>query len=84
MSSGPNVYYNILLYTPFVVSPMDYSAVSTLLTFASCGTRQCASITIINDVVAESAESFFVNLQRTPGLDHRITLNPDVGQITII
>ena len=55
---------------------MDYGALSTIVTFGECDTRQCVDITIVNDGVLENVESFFVNLESTPGLDSRITLNP--------
>ena len=32
----------------------------------------------------ELTESFFVTLERTPGLDSRITLDPVIGEIEII
>ena len=62
---------------------MDYSGVSTLLTFDSCETRRCTNITIINDVFKEDTESFFVSLERSSELDPRITMDPAVGVIEI-
>ena len=67
----------------FAVSPLDYHAVSTLLTFESCSTRQCIDITIVNDSVKEGIESFFVRLQRTSDLDPRITLNTTSAVVEI-
>ena len=72
-----------LLYILFSVSLLDYGAVSTLLMFASCETRQCTNIIIINDVFKEDTESFSVSLMRTSELDPRITLDPTVGEIEI-
>ena len=56
---------------------------STDLMFKSCEKRQCTNITIMNDVLVESTESFFVTLERTPDLDTRITLDPEFGEIEI-
>ena len=73
----------VIYYTSFKVSPEDYGAVSTLLMFDSCETRQCTNITIMKDVVKESIESFFINLGRNPNLDSRIILDPDNGEVVI-
>ena len=62
---------------------MDYGALSTIVTFGTYDTQQCVNITIVDDEVLENVESFFVNLERTPGLDSRITLNPVDGLICI-
>ena len=59
-----------------IVAPMDYIWVSTILMFGACGTRHCVNVTIVNDDILEMPESFTVTLERTPGLDSRITLNP--------
>ena len=67
----------------FSVSPTDYGAMFTTLMFDICEPQQCTDITIINDTVPESIESFFINLQRTPDLDPRITLDPMIGEIEI-
>ena len=55
----------------------------TLLSFAACQIRSCVNVSIINDVVLENVESFDVTLERTLGLDSRITLNPVDGVIEI-
>ena len=46
------------------------------LQVAACETRQCMNVTIVDDFVDEPIESFSVTLERTPGLDVRITLDP--------
>ena len=56
---------------------------STLIMFGSCDTRQCISISIVNDGILENTESFSVTLRRTSDLDSRITLDPAVGEIDI-
>ena len=62
---------------------MDYGELSTFLSFPTCGTRQCVNVTVVNDDVLENVESFDVTLERTPGLDMRITLDPVDGVIEI-
>ena len=37
----------------------------------------------MGDMIAEMTESFFVTLERIPGLDSRITLDPVDGEIEI-
>ena len=66
------------------VSPMDYSAVSTILMFAACQMRSCVNISIVNVAVLENIETFAVTLARTSGLDSRIVLNPVNGVVEII
>ena len=81
----PSCDVTYLYYIPiFLVSPMDYGIVSTILEFGSCDTRQCTEIPIVDDMIVELTESFFVNLERTPGLDSRLTLDPVDGEIEII
>ena len=63
---------------------MDYGFVSDILAFDKCETRRCTEMPIVNDTIVESTESFFVTLERTPGLDSRITLNPVIGEVEIV
>ena len=67
----------------YTVSPMDYEAVSQVVNFAACETRQCVNVTIVDDFVDEPIESFSVTLERTPGLDMRIRLDPVDGVVEI-
>ena len=62
---------------------MDYDSISEILGFGSCDTQQCTEIPIVDDMIVELTESFFVTLERTPGLDSRITLDPVDGEIEI-
>ena len=62
---------------------MDYNHTSYNLTFDTCDTRQCTEIPIVDDMIVELTESFFVTLEKTPGLDSRITLSPVNGEIEI-
>ena len=72
------------IYFPLPVEPMDYTALSEILMFAACERRQCVSIIIRDDGIPEQVESFFVTLERTTGLDSRITLDPVDAEIEII
>ena len=67
----------------FTVDPVDYIEVSRILSFPSCETRQCVNITIVNDLVNELIEEFNVTLERTIGLDRRISLQPVDARIII-
>ena len=53
------------------------------LSFAACETRQCVNITIIDDFVDEPDEEFDVTLERTIGLDSRISLLPVDARVLI-
>ena len=66
------------------VSPMDYGAVSTILMFAACDIRRCVDVPIVRDTDEEPDEMFGITLERTPGLNDKITLGPVDGDITII
>ena len=48
-----------------------------------CERRHYVNVTIENDDVLEDTESFDVTLERTTGLDSRITLDPVDGKIEI-
>ena len=67
-----------------LVTPMDYGAVSTILMFAACDTRQCMDVPIVDDETLELTEIFIVTLERAPALENRITLNPVDGDIEIL
>ena len=62
---------------------MDYLDLSTILMFGACQRRSCVTVTIVDDDILEMTESFDVTLERTPGLDSRITLNPVDGVVEI-
>ena len=59
-------------------------ALEVVLIFAACEIQQCVAVTIVDDVVDELDEVLHVSLERTPGLDSRITLDPMEGKIEII
>ena len=62
---------------------MDYIGLSTFLRFPACEAKQCVDVTTVDDNVLENVESFDVTLERTPGLDMRITLDPVDGVVEI-
>ena len=62
---------------------MDYGK-EAILMFSSCETRACTSLTILDDIVAELTERFSVKLNRTDGLDQRITLDPVMAEVEIM
>ena len=62
---------------------MDYIRLSMDLSFAACETRQCVNITIVDDFVDEPVEEFDVTLERTIGLDSRISLRPVDARVVI-
>ena len=63
---------------------MDYGFVSDILAFDACETRKCTEVPIVNDAIMEMTESFLITLERTPGLDSRIDLDPVNGVVEII
>ena len=65
------------------MSPGDYDPVSTTLAFGACDIRRCVEISIVDDVIVELTEPFFVTLERTSGLDSRIMLNPVYTKVDI-
>ena len=62
---------------------MDYRPQSATLTFRKCDRRSCVNISVVDDSELERGDSFNVTLERTIGLDKKITLNPVVGGIEI-
>ena len=66
-------------------SPMDYIGFSMTLPFDTCETRHCVNVSIVNDMVDEPDEVFDYIIGPPPaGLDLRITIRPDMGEIFII
>ena len=62
---------------------MDYIGLSMILSFTACETRQCVNVTIVSDLVNEPVEEFDVTLERTIGLDTRISLQPVGARVVI-
>ena len=65
-------------------SPGDYRAVAVMQTLNACRIRLCWYISIVDDTIDESDESFSFTLVRTAGLDPRITLSPSAGEIIVL
>ena len=65
-------------------STKDYRALSSILEFEACDTRQCEDVIINDDLILELEEFFRVILSRTDSLDSRITLSPVNGVVHII
>ena len=66
------------------VDPIDYLGLNNILSFAACETRRCVNAAIVDDLVDEPIEFFDYTLQRTSGLDSRISLAPVDGVVEII
>ena len=62
---------------------MDYLELSSILSFAACETQRCVNVTIVDDLMVEPDTIFDYTLERTSGLDMRISLDPIDGQIKI-
>ena len=67
-----------------IVSPMDYEGLSVLLEFAACETRQCVNVNIVDDFKIEQNENLFYAIERAPGLNPTIGLDPTPGEIVIV
>ena len=55
----------------------------SILNFDQCQFKSCTTVTIIDDLIDEPVESFNATLDRSPGLDVRITLSPVEAVIEI-
>ena len=63
---------------------MDYESLTNfILNFDRCQFKSCTTVTIIDDLIDEPVESFNATLDRSPGLDVRITLSPVEAVIEI-
>ena len=57
---------------------------SSIVMFDACDIRRRVDITIVSDTDNEPDEMFGITLERTPGLNDRITLDPVDGMVIII
>ena len=55
-----------------------------MLIFDVCKTRKCVNVTVTDDEVDETEESFTFHLSRTGDLHPHITLDPVDGEILIV
>ena len=74
--------WNVMFFS--TVDPMDYQGLNSILSFAACEIQRCVNVTIVDDLVDEAEEFFHFTLERTPGLDSRISLDPVDGQVFIV
>ena len=65
------------------MSPSDYVAQSTTVSFGSCDKRKCVTVSIVDDVILENPESFHITVERPSDVDTRITVDPAAGAVTI-
>ena len=65
------------------VDPTDYRELDMILQFDTCDVRQCTFVSIVDDLVDEPEEFFNYTLERTPGLNERIDLDPTMGTVVI-
>ena len=56
---------------------------SSIVMFDACDIRCRVDITIVSDTDNEPDEMFAITLERTPGLNDRITLDPVDGMVII-
>ena len=68
----------------YAVSEIDYESVSTTKRAMACETSICTEVILVDDETVESKEETFnILLERSPRLDHRITLDGTPATITI-
>ena len=63
---------------------MDYGAVDVDLTFEKCMRCKCVNVTIVDNQMNESNETFTFHLSRTTDLSPRIILGPVNGESYLI
>ena len=74
---------SIVVLSSVAGSPHDYSLVNRRLIFSPNQKSMCTTITIVDDLVVEQRESFFVTMERSPRLLNRILLGIDTAEIVI-
>ena len=52
--------------------------------FEACERRRCVDVSIVDDEILEGSVFFQYTLERTPGLDSSIVLNPVLKWVEII
>ena len=72
----------VSLQTDSAISGEGYNYIEMMivLTFVAPSTRECTSVTIINDTLYENDEIFHVRLSTT---DTRVQINPNNSQATV-
>ena len=77
-------YYNLLSLLLFTVEGMDYGALDVDLMFEKCMRRKCVNVTIVDNQMNETNETFTFHLNRTTDLSPRIILDPVDGESYLI
>ena len=74
------VQYIILL----AVAGEDHSHLGHIMAFEQCIREVCEYIILVDDLMVERDETFYVTLERTPDLDEHIRLNPTEKRVKIL
>ena len=73
-----------IIFLFFTVEGMDYGTLDVDLMFDECMRRKCVNVTIMEDQMKESNETFSFYLNRTTDLSARIILDPVDGESYLI
>lgn len=65
------------------VAPSDYMSLHISVIFLSCQKQKCVSVAINKDEMVEEVESFYLTLERVPGMDRHIIIDQTSSAITI-
>jgi len=57
--------YLMFVHVDISAAGMDFNTTSAVLIFNASISRQCESVTILNDIILENNETFFVQLEST-------------------
>ena len=68
-------------FSTFTTDALDYTAVTTELTFDPDNSRGCVSIGLVNDSLLEPSEEFEVSLTTD---EEQVTVDPDRAVVTIL
>ena len=74
---------NINFLSLIAGSSLENGAIDTILIFAACEMRSCVDVFIMDDKTLGNIETIHLTLERTTGLDSRITLNPANGVVEV-
>ena len=85
LTTNVGIFCDVNLPIGFLItgSGSDFEQYSGVLRFVACQPILCIGITIVDDLVLESLESFNISLEGV-GLDSSFFLDPTVAQIDII
>ena len=75
-------------YSVYIILPSahgeDYHQLATILTFGKCSMSECIQIDLVDDLMIERDETFYVTLERTPDLGEHIQLHPTEKRVKIL